>query len=512
MTDSLAVSGGATGILARVADMRATADVLDAKGDVLRRLAGEVAAVAGHDAVLGSQLLSPLTGARVLAEVAEAQLPPAGLTWVALEYEASATFLRGAATAYEETDAALARLAELRDTATGVVLVNGGLLAAGGIALTSLLLDALPDPLVDALTPGAFAAWVESVGEDPLGTVMGELYDHPWATDALVSGLPWVLGTEVPLVLSAVTPWTFTSVPLTYEEVVAGIVAGGGLLGLFADGTPVVTPEPYDPARYPTPEAWQAALDATAADSVSALFDNISGLGDDTGSEVRVTAVPDGAGGYTWLVEIPGTQDWAPRSGSNPSNLATNLRLMAGSHGTAMEEGVLEAVRQAMASLSDRTGVPLADLEGGPVTLAGHSQGGIVAASLAADPGNGLNVTTVVTGGSPVANMAVPDDVTVVSIEHVQDPVHHLDGNPNPGGPNWTTVVRDVDGHSQVTAGDPFSAHHGALYADTGALVDEQASTDPALRLALADLQGQFAHVRDGEPHVFQFDVGQEHP
>ncbi|QDB78257.1 hypothetical protein FHE66_05275 [Georgenia sp. 311] len=510
MTESLTVGGGATGVLARVADMRATADVLDTKGDVARSLATQVAEVAVHDAVLGSQVLSPVTGARVLGEVAQAQLPPEGLIWVALEYEAAAVFLRGAATAYEETDAALARLAELRDTATGVVLVNAGLLGAGGIALTSLLLDVLPDPMADALTPDAFAAWIDEVGEDPAGAVLAELYDHPWATDSIISGLPWVLGTQVPLVLGALTPWTFTSVPLTYEQVVAAVIAGGGLLGLLADGTPVVTPEPHDP-RYPTPESWQAALDATAADSLSALFDNISGLGDGATSEVRVTAVPDGAGGHTWIVEIPGTQDWAAESGSNPSNLATNLHLMAGSHATAMEQGVLEALAQARAELAASTGVPLSELAAQPVTLAGHSQGGIVAASLAADPGNGLNVTTVVTGGSPVANMAVPDSVTVISLEHAQDPVHHLDGNPNPAGPNWTTVVRDVDGHSHVTAGDPFSAHHGSLYAETGALVDEQAAHDPALQLALGPLQEQFSHVRGGEAHVFQFDIAQEH-
>jgi len=506
VTDSLTVTGGATGILARAADMRATADVLDAKGDVARELALRVAAVAGHEAVLGSQLLSPATGARVLAEVAEVQLPPEGLAWVALEYEAAATFLRGAATAYETTDAALAGLAELRDTAVGVLLVNG----AVAVGITAFVHHALPDDVADALTPDVFDEWLDAVGEDPQGTVLGALYDHPWATDSIVSGLPWVLGVQVPLVLNAATPWWFTlpTVVPSYEQVVAGIVAGGGLLGMFADGDPVVTPEPPDPA-YPDEESRQAALDATAADSVSSLFDNISGLGDGDGSEVRVTAVPTGTGSYSWVVEIPGTQDWSPHSGTNPSSLAANLHLMSGSHGTAMQEGVVEAIEQAMSTLSEQTGIPVEELRAGPVTLAGHSQGGIVAASIAADPSHGLNVTTVVTGGSPVANTAVPDHVSVLSIEHTQDPVHNLDGNPNPAGPNWTTVTRDVDGHTRVPDGDPAGAHSGSLYAETGALVDEQAATDPALAMALEDLQQQFAHADDAT--VFQYDITQEH-
>lgn len=511
MTDSLTVTGGAAGVLARGVDMRATADVLDAKGDLARELAARVAAVATHETVLASQVLSPITGARVLGEVAQAQLPPEGLAWIALEYEASAMFLRGAATAYEETDAALARLAEVRDTAAGVLLLNAGLLAAGGIAMTSWAYEALDDDVADALTPDAFARWIETVGQDPVGTALGGLYDHPWATDSIISGLPFVLGTQVPLVLSTLTPWSFPTAPLSYEQVVSGIIAGGGLIGLLATGRPVVTPEPRDP-RYPDDASWQAALGATAADSVSALFDNISGLGGGDRSEVRVTAVPDGAGGYSWIVEIPGTQEWSPAPGSNPSDLSTNLHLMAGAHDTAMEQGVLEAVHQAMSSLSEQTGVPLSVLQGQAVTVAGHSQGGIVAASIAADPTNGLNVTNVVTGGSPIANMDIPDDVSVLSIEHVQDPVHHLDGNPNAAGPSWTTVTRDVDGHSEVTPGDPFSAHHGSLYADTGALVDEQAGSDPALAIALQELDQQFAQVRAGAPYVFQYDVGQEHP
>src|SRR5690606_3732337 len=140
------------------------------------------------------------------------------------------------------------------------------------------------------------------------------------------------------------------------EQVVAGIVAAGGLAGLLADGRPVVTPEPRDP-RYPDEESWQAALDATAADSVSALFDNIAALGDDQGSEVRVTAVPDGQGGDGGRVGVPGPQDWAPRSGSSPSTLASSRRRMSGMHDTAMEEGVREPVTGPRRSTSRGTAV-----------------------------------------------------------------------------------------------------------------------------------------------------------
>lgn len=488
MSTDLSVSGGATGIAARSADMRATADVLDAKGDLARQLALQVAAVAVHEAVVTSQILSPGTGARVLTEVGRAQLPPEGLAWIALEYEASAVFLRGAATAYEEVDAALAGLAELRDIATGVVLVNAGLAglaAAAGVELLAWL------------GPDSFDQWLADMGWDPLDTVMGALYDHPWVTDSIISGLPAVLGWQVPGMLTALTPWVLPPVPLTYEQIVSGIIAGGGLMGLLRTGDPRVTQVSAPGAPPP-------------ADSLRSVFDNISSLGGEENSGVRVTAVPDGSGGYTWLVEIPGTQAWDPDSGTNPSDLAGNLHLMAGSNDTAMQQGVLAAIDQAMRSVAQETGVPLSQLQAQPLTVAGHSQGGIVAAAIAADPTNGLNVTQVVTGGSPVANFDIPPHVGVLSIEHVQDLVHHLDGNPNPTGAHWTTVERDVDGHSSVQPGQPIDAHHASLYADTAALIDAQAASDPALAMALAQLQEQFAHASDGT--VYTYDIHQDLP
>src|SRR5690625_7125543 len=52
------------------------------------------------------------------------------------------------------------------------------------------------------------------------------------------------------------------------------------------------------------------------------------------------------SGGYSWSVEIPGTQSWSAVPGSNPADLSSNLHLMAGASQTALEQGVLEAVDQ----------------------------------------------------------------------------------------------------------------------------------------------------------------------
>ena len=72
--------------------------------------------------------------------------------------------------------------------------------------------------------------------------------------------------------------------------------------------------------------------------------------------------------------------------------------------------------------------------------LMGHSQGGIAAMALATDDAvrAEFDITTVFTGGSPVGRFELPDGVTAISLEHVQDPVPRLDSQSNPDLPGWT--------------------------------------------------------------------------
>ena len=69
-----------------------------------------------------------------------------------------------------------------------------------------------------------------------------------------------------------------------------------------------------------------------------------------------------------------------------------------------------------------------------PVVLVGHSQGGILAAALASDPGftRRNRVSHVVTSGSPVALFPVPPTTRVLSVERGDDPVPRLDLTPQP--------------------------------------------------------------------------------
>lgn len=133
--------------------------------------------------------------------------------------------------------------------------------------------------------------------------------------------------------------------------------------------------------------------------------------------EVLRTTTPGGR--RHWTVIIPGTQ--APLAGgANPMDNATNLLALAGRR-TDVERAVVTAL--------DASGVA----PGEPVSLVGHSQGGLVAARLAADPlvTARFTVDSVLTAGSPLGPVQVPAAVSTLSLEDVRDVTVGLDGQPN---------------------------------------------------------------------------------
>jgi hypothetical protein len=169
--------------------------------------------------------------------------------------------------------------------------------------------------------------------------------------------------------------------------------------------------------------------------------------------EVLRTTTPSGR---HWTVVVPGTQErWG--GGRNPMDNDTNLRAMAGV-GSDMEVGVATAMRQA--------GIA----PGEPVAMAVHSQGGLVAARLVADPvfRTRFHVTTVLTAGSPIAGITLPPTVDVLSLEDVNDPTVGLDGAANTPDEHHVTVA--VSSGEPGRVGEP---HHVAGYAAAADLLPE---------------------------------------
>ncbi len=209
----------------------------------------------------------------------------------------------------------------------------------------------------------------------------------------------------------------------------------------------------------------------TSADAIEHITQMHGGDADngEIAIEEHVTVGEDGTTTRSWTVDIRGTQSFAIGQ-SGPQDMTTNLQGVA-----AMASDQLDAVMEAM----EAAGISPEEA----VEFAGHSQGGIMAAQLAADPAvrARYNVVSVVTAGSPTATVA-PSDVPVLSYENSGDIVPGLDGNATRG--DNVTTVRFHDYEATCHPEDPVPSSHSApLYVDEirSTLDAAGASSDPGL-------------------------------
>lgn len=421
MGDDLNISGGAGGITAKYDDMLTYAGVLDRAGDGLRTASGNLGGLVVSGDLAEALVLCPIEVAEAEAAIVAAATGPAGALWVSGELEVSARFLRSSVDAYRFVDERLANLEEFGHTAAGWALGS----TAPAVALLGLAVwgASQSDPRL--------AAALEALMDQAPAQFQETLYDNPWMQEALTRMAPYmvqgagfsfaaILGSRGIAELSNATGgrWPTTD----YPEAIAGLIALAGLGGALQDtGDFSVKKVKDQPVR----------LDINADNIVSTIFSEQGLLSEDEG-QVQVIRVPGDPPSF--IVQIPGTQDWNPTRGDNPVDLTTNINLMAMQDSTVMEAKVAEAMEAA--------GIRPGD----PVMLSGHSQGGITAAAMASDSGleGRFNITSVVTGGSPIGRFDIPDDVSVLSLEHEQDIVPKLDGADNPDEPNWVTVTREL--------------------------------------------------------------------
>jgi hypothetical protein len=170
--------------------------------------------------------------------------------------------------------------------------------------------------------------------------------------------------------------------------------------------------------------------------------------------QVRIEKTPAAA-----FVYIGGTVTGSLLGGPEPWDMTSNIAAMVGQ--------VSDSERGARAALS-AAGVTNADR----IVVVGHSQGGLVAQRLAADPQ--LRVSDVVLVGSPQTPGGVAPGVHVVALENRNDPIPAL-GGMAPEGRADVTVARTP----QIASGEPLAAHHASVYRDLAAEAD--ASRHPAL-------------------------------
>ncbi|QCB94914.1 hypothetical protein [Cellulomonas shaoxiangyii] len=186
---------------------------------------------------------------------------------------------------------------------------------------------------------------------------------------------------------------------------------------------------------------------------------------------ITVQRIERADGAVSWVVAIPGTQS-PGLTGLSPTHNGTNAQLAAG-RPDAMSAAVLAAMAAAGVGRED------------PVMLVGHSQGGMVAATVAAT--GAYAVRAVVTAGSPDVPRTLPPGTVHVALVNDMDGVPSLDAEPG-------TRRADVVGiDSRSLPDQPFEAHDVGGYARTADAVDAalaEAPEDSRERQALADVLG----------------------
>lgn len=498
---AVTVHGGPRGVMAELAELVAAAVALDEAGDALRRAAAAASRVTLL--VETSRHESPGTAPRAVAACAALTAPGSGLGTGVREVEETAAAVRAAVSGYVTAEGLVERLARAAQILVGHALGSGGpgvwLATAGAgaaVALAGLqritalrLLRRTPTPaglvlqglggvLDDLDGPVGLVGWL-LVGDGPVPRI------DPRDTRVLERLLPFVGG----FVQGALPGGRFgphaALDDLTGTVPVAQSTADEvGWWLTLARRWAGVEPSRIAVARsvVPPPPAAQAPP-VGVADLIEGVGRTYPpkpggpGIAPPGTVEVKQLARPDGS--TTWVVTVPGTQEWGPLQGPNPFDFATNLEIMA-----RQADDVAAAVEQAMRL----AGIPA----GEPIVLAGHSQGGLAAAAMAADPvlRERFAVSAVVTAGAPVGTIPLPPDVVGIHLEHDTDPVAALDARPNPDTPQRTTALVDLaaapDPAARAAAPSPAASHDIALYARTAAGLEEL--EDPSLRQAQAQL------------------------
>jgi hypothetical protein len=170
-------------------------------------------------------------------------------------------------------------------------------------------------------------------------------------------------------------------------------------------------------------------------------------------------------------VYIGGTRDFSVVTGTEPWDMTSNVDAMAG-----VDAGSVRAVREAMA----QAGVTAST----PVVVTGYSQGGLIAAQLAAS--GEFDIRGLCTLGAPAGQIPVPAEIPWVAIEHTDDLVPAVGGTWRSAAP---VIVR-----RQVFAGRPIDtsialpAHQLEAYRQTAAAADR--SHERRLTGVIARLDG----------------------
>lgn len=207
--------------------------------------------------------------------------------------------------------------------------------------------------------------------------------------------------------------------------------------------------------------AWSGTGARSVSEALTRIDDLYPGPGGAPEATLAVQKVTAEEGGVSWTVLVPGTQSALPAG--HPWDGRTDLELMAG-----QPDGATAAIERALAD----SGVGPDE----PVTLVGHSLGGIAAAALVSRAGFAARyrVGGLVTAGAPTGLITTPPGVPVLHLETPEELVTSTDGRSgaeNPRTRDRVTVVRSLrdstDPDDSAASGSLPTAHTVATHVRT---------------------------------------------
>lgn len=447
MSGDYEIVGGASGLAADLDDMDATGSRISGTGWDVGAVALETHKFLVDPNLLTSAVLAPGSFASFQASLLGALDGPGGLSANAVRMSAAGLAMQAKANGYRATDAALEFVADIHDHQQGLLF-------------GALLLNPATGP--GMLGAASLYLWRDGAFDDP----QRWLTDHPDVLETIVARAPGTLSWLLPM----------SGFPANTEQASA-------LLALLYDqgGATVRTDGPYD---------------TTAPSDLGEALDKLMNANKGESQFVIERVGTGDSSAYT--IYLPGTKEfdapWAPSE--LVQNLGTNFAGVAGSD-NAYEAALLQAMQEA--------GIP----PGAEVNLMGHSQGGIIAARMAekvTDPESGYpqyNVTSVVTAGSPVDHIDLPDRIRVLSLANEHDIVPTLDGEGRRDRSNHTTVVTDLQTGS-VVGNHSLEEVYLPMAQDLAAAAGTPGPDNAPIRDALAPLS---AFLAGGDSVTWTFEM-----
>jgi hypothetical protein len=208
-----------------------------------------------------------------------------------------------------------------------------------------------------------------------------------------------------------------------------------------------------------TPVTVKAGNTASGIPNASGVQDRVARIPKEP-AQIRIDRYSSPGEPDRFEVYIAGTADLSLSGDREPWDMTSNLTALAGdgagSYGAGSYRAVEEAMRQAGIGATS------------PVTFTGYSQGGLLAAQLAAS--GDYTVDGLVTLGAPAGQVAVPHDIPYLAVEHTNDLVPALGGTFASSEP--VVVRRELFDGAPPTGGAVLPAHELSNYLDTARLID----------------------------------------